>query len=301
MAGLYNNFFQGNRSELLADFLLSAIGIATPVRRQFDHGIDFYCNLIKSGNSKYLTFGYPFAIQIKSISKSDVVFGSKENWKPESISWLFENELPFFIGIIDKKKTSLDIYDTTGLWQLYLNDEKNFSQIILRPGTREKTEWRANITSVRLENWDASNGDSHTHIVDLGNAIISINSEDLQNENILSSKIEILREAIKIEQENIIRRNLGIKCFKEIKANATNETYCQWGMNFRDFEEEYIPKVYDSLRLPLISLSLNLTRHGKKEELDLLKSLLKKIPKEDYYKDLYKNNPEIFDWMENLL
>jgi hypothetical protein len=76
MSGLYNTFFQGNRSELLADYLLSSIGIATPVRRQFDTGIDFYCNLIKDNDSGYLTFGYPFAIQIKSSSDSEITYGN---------------------------------------------------------------------------------------------------------------------------------------------------------------------------------------------------------------------------------
>lgn len=301
MAGLYKNFFQGNRSELLADFLLSSIGITTPARRQFDHGVDFYCNLIKNGSTEYLTFGYPFTIQIKSISKPNVTFGNREKWRPESISWLFENELPFFIGIVDKKKTSIDIYDTTGLWQLYLKDKRNFSQVILKPGNKGKYDWRDNIKESKLENWDEKNGDSSSHTIDLGNSIININSEDLKSEEILSNKIEIFREVIKIEQGNIIRRNLGIKCFKEIKANATNESYCQWGMNFRDFEIDYILPIYDALRLPLISLSINLRRHDKKEELEIVNNLLKIIPKDDYYKDLYEKNPEAFEWIKDLL
>lgn len=233
MSGLYYNFFQRNRSELLADYLLSSIGIATPVRRQFDHGIDFYCNLIKDNDSGFLTFGYPFAIQIKSASTSEIIYGkNKKKWRPENISWLFQNELPFFIGVVDKKYSSIEIYDTTGIWQLYLKDEKNFSQVILKPGKRGKHEWRGNVDKIELPNWDTTKGDSHKHIIDLGNPIINITLEDLNEKQVLQNKKGILSRVIKIEQENIIRRNLGIKCFKEIKSNAKNESHCEWGMNF---------------------------------------------------------------------
>src|SRR5436305_7436213 len=109
MAGLNNKFYKGNQSELLADYLLSLISLVTPVRRQFDIGIDFYCTLINEESSNYLTFDNPFTIQIKSFSKRRVEFGtdSPQKWNSENITYLFRNETPFFIGIVDKEKNSL--------------------------------------------------------------------------------------------------------------------------------------------------------------------------------------------------
>ena len=96
MKGLFDKFYKGNLSELLADYLLSNLGIATPVRRQFDNGIDFYCNLMDN-QSGYLTFSHPFAIQIKSSSAKSVIYGSRKpiKWREEYMQSLFSNEIPF--------------------------------------------------------------------------------------------------------------------------------------------------------------------------------------------------------------
>ena len=105
MSLLYSNFYQGNRSELLADYFLSAIGIATLVRRQFDHGIDFYCTLMNQ-DSEYLIFGHPFIVQVKSSSVRKITYGklSSKKWQIENISWLFKNELPFLLHLWIREK-----------------------------------------------------------------------------------------------------------------------------------------------------------------------------------------------------
>ena len=61
MSSRYYNWREGDRSELLADFLLSGIGLSTPVRRQDDVGFDFYCT-IGDQEKGILTFGFPFII-----------------------------------------------------------------------------------------------------------------------------------------------------------------------------------------------------------------------------------------------
>ena len=46
------SFRQGNRSEYLAQYMLSALGLAVKVTTQEDVGIDFYCNVGKrDGNA----------------------------------------------------------------------------------------------------------------------------------------------------------------------------------------------------------------------------------------------------------
>src|SRR5258706_12115201 len=106
---MWYSFREGNRSELLADYLLSSIGITTPIRRQDDIGFDFYCHLVNDDDNKYLTFGFPFIIQIKSNSLTSILYGDKnpDHWRIEKISWLFRNEIPFFIGIVDKQNISI--------------------------------------------------------------------------------------------------------------------------------------------------------------------------------------------------
>ncbi|MEP7238808.1 MAG: hypothetical protein ABI685_13110 [Ferruginibacter sp.] len=303
MAGLNHNFYKGNLSELLADYLLSSIGITTPTRRQFDIGIDFYCNL-SDNESGYLTFGYPFLIQIKSKSSPKILYGGKthKNWKIQKIEWLFRNEIPLFIGIVDKKNHSMCIYDTSGLWQLFLlNEKRNFSQVLLVTGDFEINEWRENVKTKQLTGWENTTSDGVQYIVNMGNPIVEITSQDVDNPIILKRKKEIFRNIIQIEQRNINHRNLGINCFQEIKKNQKDLAFLEWGMNISNYEERYIDKLYHSLRMPLVSLSNNLQSHGRIEEANKVKNILKHIEPLHFYSKLFLDNPEYFDWIKEII
>jgi hypothetical protein len=125
MPGLrLNSFRQGDRSEYLAQYILSSLGIAIRVPREEDIGIDFYCSLanLKEGD---LTFSSPFTVQIKSNSEN-VSYGGvdkKNVWKEHEIDWLFDQELPFLIGIADKEKHNIKLFITINI--LY-NKLRNF-------------------------------------------------------------------------------------------------------------------------------------------------------------------------------
>jgi len=98
------NWREGDRSEYVANFLLSAIGLVTPVPRQEDIGIDFHCALADQENG-VLTFDYPFIVQAKSIGSPVVEVKAPDKYKhqtgvvPEHISWIFRQELPMFLAI----------------------------------------------------------------------------------------------------------------------------------------------------------------------------------------------------------
>lgn len=303
--GLLNSFNQGNRSELLADYILSGIGISTPVRRQFDDGIDFYCNL-KDADAKYLTFGYPFVIQIKSESVLNIEIGTKKHdeWRLEKISHIYRNELPFFVGFVDKKEKTLAIHDTTGLWELHVNSTFNVSHIKLQPNERDG--WRKTIESAPIEGWANGEADGKSHVVDLGNPIIKLNLNDLDagQEVLLANKINVLRSIVAIEQGNILFRNLSVKSFKEIKQNTTNVGYFEYGVGFRgEADLNAVNKVYNSINEPLIFLYLNLLQHGYLREAESLKLVLKMQPVQapGVYEQMYGSNSEVFDWAGELL
>ena len=136
MSVLLANTHKGNVFENLADFLLSALGIANPARRQFDVGFDFYCFLSEplDKNAELLRFDRPYSIQIKSSSDRDVVYGKGyEKWKSEDVQWLFRHQSPFFIGFLNTETYTLDIFDTTGLWYLYAQDKLQCSQVVFKP------------------------------------------------------------------------------------------------------------------------------------------------------------------------
>ncbi len=102
---LLHSFRKGNRSEYLAQYLLSSLGLAIVVPRQEDIGADFYCSLAKREGPR-LTFYAPYIIQIKTAPTTDIHYGGPDKgdrakYKKEELNWLFGQELPLLIGFIN--------------------------------------------------------------------------------------------------------------------------------------------------------------------------------------------------------
>lgn len=115
---LWSPFREGNRSEYLAQYFLSALGVSSPVPRQEDIGIDFYCALAKEDGDR-LTFHSPFAVQVGSLDAKSFAYGGmdrKGRWRKEQLDWLFSQELPLFLATVDKETSSFRLYSTSPLW-----------------------------------------------------------------------------------------------------------------------------------------------------------------------------------------
>ena len=84
---LWFPFRQGNRSEYLALYILSALGVVVKVPKEEDIGADFHCSLAYMEDNR-MTFQFPFLVQTKSISESTICYGGldgKNRWKQEEI------------------------------------------------------------------------------------------------------------------------------------------------------------------------------------------------------------------------
>jgi hypothetical protein len=299
--GLLFSFREGNRSELLADYLLSAIGITTPIRRQDDTGFDFYCQ-IADNQSGYLTFGFPFMIQIKSKEKNNkIIYGKKKKWKQEHLTWLFRNETPFLIGIVDKYNFSIEIYDTTGLWQVYNANSVSSSRIEMVPGKSNiGMHERKNCVITPIKNWPQGKGDGNNYTIDLGNPMISLNKDDILDTAVLQNRKNILRRIIEFEQQNILHRKQHVRAFAEIKNNLVNNSNFRTGTNFEGKPTDNVDDIYASIRDALIVQLFTLGAHGRVNEVFHLKELLKCIPYTWYYKEFLQNSPNnpMFDWID---
>src|SRR6185369_14358583 len=104
MIGSYAfNWHEGSRSEILADYLFTAWGTVTPVRRQDDHGLDLYCTLADKIDQRAVVREY-FVVQVKS---------DRKPWlfdHPESVRWLVEYPSPLFLAVVDKKQVTVSVY-----------------------------------------------------------------------------------------------------------------------------------------------------------------------------------------------
>ena len=89
------------------------LGLSTPIPRQEDIGIDFLCSLADQ-RSGVLTFGNPYLVSVKSLSKPNIVLEPTEaaitENNPRHLHWLFRQELPLFLGVVDKGAFSMRLY-----------------------------------------------------------------------------------------------------------------------------------------------------------------------------------------------
>jgi hypothetical protein len=107
-------FFEGDRSEYLAAFAFSTIGYVIPVPRQSDQFLcDFFVHLVKKikdpdgkGVDLIIPTGLSFGVQIKSNTKPIIIDGA------DQLHCMHSSGLPFFVGIVDKKKQCISIYHT---------------------------------------------------------------------------------------------------------------------------------------------------------------------------------------------
>lgn len=290
------SFREGDRSEYLANYLLSGLGLVTVVPRQEDIGFDFYCQLAdqEKGN---LTFGYPFIIQIKSDSIDKISYGSSKmsEWKREHIKWLFRLELPFLIGIVNKKQMQIDIYNCSTLRFLFV-ENPNPSVIEFKPKISQVTSDIGKPHREAIENWtDTDKGDGHKYTIDMGNPLVTITNDDIYNHQILAHKKHILRNVVVMEQNNILFKRLELPYFHWIKTINTNNDFTLNWFYYVSHDETTLTNHYRTLGPGLLSLAINLRANQQEELLKQLSPILRKIPKDIIPSGLERSFPGIFD------
>ncbi|TGL73137.1 hypothetical protein [Leptospira kmetyi] len=296
MSGIRShNFREGDRSEYLANYLLSGLGLATPVPRPEDIGIDFFCN-ISEQQKGLLSFGYPYCIQIKSYSTEEIVFGSyeSEKWKSENIYWLFKQELPIFIGLVDKKEIKIDIYNTSTLSFIY-QFHKNCSILKLLPRKNNTDEEVQRPKIINLNDWPSVDcGDGKLYEVDLGKPIISLCHSDFEDFDKMERIKNVFRWAIFIEQKNLLYRKMKLPYFNWILKNDINNTLIPAWI-YSSSNQETSKEVLQNIVPWVVSLAINFYDNRELEKLDILKPILNLLPRPLLHKPLLDKYPEIFD------
>lgn len=294
MSGIRSyNFREGDRSEYLANYLLSGLGLVTAVPRQEDIGFDFYCQLANEETDN-LSFGFPFIIQVKSSGTESITYGNSDpsKWKVENLSWLFRLEIPLLVGVIHKKEMRLDVYNTSPLNFIFF-EFPNHSLLELKLRNNPDKKDLDGVNKQALENWPVGNGDGNKYIVDLGNPIITITNNDIYETEILKKKKEILRTVIMYEQQSLLYKKLGIPYFYWTFNIDTNEKVTMAWIH-QAIEGQSIESLYTALAPSLISLALNLKGRNKNDEVLSLKTILTSLPPGLVQDPVRNLLPEIF-------
>lgn len=294
MSGIRSySFREGDRSEYLANYLLSGLGLVTAVPRQEDIGFDFYCQLAneETGN---LSFGFPFVMQVKSAGIETIIYGDSDSskWKVENLSWLFRLEIPLLIGVVHKKEMKLDVYNTSPLNFIFFEfPNPTLLELLLR-NNPDKKDLNA-IDKKSIESWPTTKGDGYKYTVDLGNPIITLTNEDIYDTDTLRKKKEILRSVLSYEQQSLLYKKLGIPHFYWTFNIETNKSIMPTWIHL-SIQGQSIENLYSALAPSLISLALNLKARGKMEEVASLRLILKNMPSQLFHDEIKKSLPEIF-------
>jgi hypothetical protein len=301
MSGAYQpDFRQGNISEYLAQYLLSYLGTAIYVPRQEDVGVDFHC-AITENESHIDIVKEQFHVQIKSNLSDEIEFGSviktgKDStikWKKHELDWLFNLEVPLFIGISNKEGSCLELYSTSFMWYNYWNKKFLTLKFIPNKPNGKMDEIHAT-EDIDISDW-ASGLDVDIPkiktLVQMGPPVVKLTDKSVREKNELAIIKNLLRQAIIIEKNNIIYKKLNLPYFKWIHQIATNEKFV--GAWFYTVEkvinEEH--KLYQTTAPILIALAL-LYKNTQDSKLDPILNVLRLVPS-DYIPDHIKKILEL--------
>jgi hypothetical protein len=210
------NLHEGSRSEYLAQYVFALFGTAVSVPHQEDSGIDLYCTLMERVGSRAWPRFY-FSVQVKSTMDSWVLEGE------ESVRWLVEHPLPFFLCIVDKAAARIRLYHTSPRFYVWsLPPLPNRLELV--PTTDQEG---------RCTQWEGSTTFS------LSAPVLDASVQELLDEDFHRQAWEVLRFWIGFDLENLARIKAGIHSFRMPDQYTTNST------NFRAWVTQGIVKAPD--------------------------------------------------------
>jgi hypothetical protein len=273
------------------------------VPRQEDIGFDYYCTLSDQEKGK-LTFGYPFLVQIKSISSPIFAVRPADTEKyhhtkgvvPDHLAWLFKHELPLYLGLVDKEDISIRLYSLAPLWFIYYHkDCRECSAIKFVP---RLDPHEAGLIDVP-KRMDAITKDpiSYTYEVDLGYPIAAFSAKDTEDDSKLTEEKNRLRYCIDYEQKNFVffRADLPhFYWFAETDRKKKRPIPAFYYDEAPD-KREYLDRIYSFVGPALIPLALRYRVDKKHELLTALRTLYHEMPPNTIPETVKKALPEIFD------
>ena len=298
------SFRQGDRSEYLAQYLLSELGICAPVPRQEDVGFDFHCSIFREERD-LLSDSHQFLIQIKSLMEPieyGGAFSSSGNWRKQDIFWLRNLSIPLLLGIVKKKEETISIFSTSAVQMVFFKTE-NPQTIYLIPrlfsdGTDQYSHEPSIIDDNKIlkndDGQEPKSGDGKIHKVDLGPPLVVFGIKDIKNVKRLIEIKALLRQAIEIHNEGILYRNIGAPFLTWTREIFTNKKIIGgWFMRMAD--DNSYDRIINRLIPLIMSLYLRAKALNDTTYLDDLRPLINRVPKDHPILIQLKNKfPDLF-------
>ena len=296
-SALDKNLRSGDRSEYLAQYILSAMGVSVLVPRPEDYGIDCSCALQRE-EGRRLTFHSPFNVQVGSIdgdvSHKQFVYGgltknedpSKRAHRAWEIEFLRRQQLPFFAGTVDKKQHRLRLYSTSPMWYV-LHRFAEVGEITLCPEAAHDIDKQTDPLAL-------PDGRSLPRfLVPLGPPVLDVTVMDLWNDS-LDKAVEALANAIHIEQRNLLYRDLDVQYFLRLANYTPNQVTNQQYYSFVP-HQAVLQKTPDWLRPVIIMMAMAYEMDGNAEAIEKIRGMLTLLPLSQEDKKILAQNAGITD------
>ncbi len=305
--GRFYNWREGDRSEYLAVYLLSALGLVTQVPRQEDIGFDLICNVAEQ-ESGILSFRNHYAVSVKSASTPRAVLAPPESKEKdpgysEHFNWLFHLELPLMLAVVDKKNQTLALHSTLPAWFLFHErlHECGILELVPRDGNDKANP---NVDHPKDCGPEPKAGGRRRFEVDLGFPITVLSVQDLADKELLKRKKASLRRAIQLGTESARFAQMGTPYFWWFNvtipggyiAGSTNPDGYNGGVAWfvgacRDAHQ--LGRMMGALAPSLMSAAL-LFKANRPELLPSLRAAMRLLPGDRVPPEIQKALPEIF-------
>lgn len=235
---LWNTFRQGNRTEYLATYLLSALGIAVKVPREEDVGIDFHCNLASYYGQGLLRFFAPYNVQIKSSEGGGekIKYGGIKDGKikDHEVRWLLSQQIPFFIGLVDKKAGNIRIYSTATRWFAKYNGKIPCEIVFVADTPDSQTHVgqgaKTSIAPSKAANEVPYDVELVSWELPLGQPALILNSEQAEDATHIVNVQNNFKDFIYLDEKNSVFRGMGLQAFYWPLVILPNHTLMEWGI-----------------------------------------------------------------------
>jgi hypothetical protein len=186
------NIRKADLAEDLGKFLLRSFCAIAPISKADDFGIDTIATLLEiDPENKLRELAHKtFGIQFKAKSIREIEFLKEYEYK-----WLLNLDYPYFIGSVDITNSIMEIYSLHLVNSMPSINETCSGLVISLDEIKKREDKVLNLK--------------------LGNPILTITNNDIQDSEIVKEKGSILKHWILGEYENIKVRNIGLtKTFK---------------------------------------------------------------------------------------
>ena len=263
------SFWEGNRAELFATYVLSGIASVAGVPHQFDVGVDLLCTLMRRQENA-LYAGRSFGVQVKS-GPTEFRYGGisdKGVWRKYELKWLYSQDAPLLFGVVDLHRWSFRLYSPTRMWWVLF---KYFwpGEIVLVPDEEPPVNVARNFPREPLTAAPADCGDGHSHRVPMGKPLVEVvlaEEETFERKEQIRSCIDAW---LKLELRNIRHYQMNIPYtveWSDWETNVSPSVVKNWHY-ISDIPGQHISQILTSIGPAIASLHHQLRRQNEPSKL----------------------------------